>query len=282
MTAPADLNITLDFNALHLGFSAKILQILERAAFALHAADKCDENPGMVPGVQSIEITVRYEPRPAEVLKPEVAAWVVGSALRDCMEETAAFLERTRELCAVVTLGERGQFTTDELFTVVQEPAKKFEKRGFPDKIKFLKDNYGDVLDQRVQYIQGLNDARNCLVHRLGIVGPADIRDGATELLVSWEGFEIRVQPIGSSDSIPVPEDGKIEGGGNVLLRRQMVEKRFAIGQRVLITPADLCGIWMTLNHFGAFTAGKVIEYAKTKGFVFTDPVPPPVVPNEE
>jgi hypothetical protein len=51
MTQPADVAVTFNFNALHLGFSNKIGQILERATVALTSVAAAQGHGDPVPGV---------------------------------------------------------------------------------------------------------------------------------------------------------------------------------------------------------------------------------------
>jgi hypothetical protein len=179
MTQPADVTVSFDFNALHLGFSNKIGQILERATLALTSVAAAQGHGDPVPGVELPHIGIKLRTRGLEEVRPETSTWIVACAFRDWIEETAGFLEATRRTCAAVLLSDEGVVTSDRFLEVVEEPRIRFDRRNVPDKMTELRRLYGaDILDHRAEMILTLNQARNCLVHRLGVVSDRDCEEG--------------------------------------------------------------------------------------------------------
>ncbi len=264
--------LTLDFNfdALHARLSGRITLVLERAILAVSRVDSATDPVGLVPGVQGATIPPQLPTRPIDEVRPETSVWLVGCALRDCLEEVGGFLEETRRLCAALEVVRgRDRIVVSDLAQAVEADRLRFDRRGFPDKVDYLRQTYGDVLDDRVAYILTLNAARNCLVHRLGLVGDRDRNEG-DHLVLRWQSPEVHVKPKdGEQRAVQIPE--VVPGGSQLLVQFQLIERRYAVGDQVRFNTTDLAGIWLTLHLFAVGTARKVLEMAKARGVGTTE-----------
>jgi hypothetical protein len=150
----------------------------------------------------------------------------VACAFRDWIEETAGFLEATRRTCAAVLLSDEGVVTSDRFLEVVEEPRIKFDRRNFPDKMTELRRLYGaDILDPRAEMILTLNQARNCLVHRLGVVSDRDCEEGQEALLVRWQTITAHVRkPVGEDRPI-TSENPELEAGDSLVMKDTIVDR---------------------------------------------------------
>jgi hypothetical protein len=276
----ATLIVSFDFNALHRAFSARIGRVLERAALALTAVDQNAEHTGLVPNVVGPAMAIKLRPRAPDEVRPETAAWIVGCALRDFLEETSNLLEETRRMCAALTFSGRERVPEAELYAAVEGQRDAFDRFTFPRKVEYLREQYGDVLDARIEHVETLVRARNCLVHRLGMVAQRDCNDGA-QLVVRWRAFELHVREPGGRE-FPVTVGKTLEAGGELFMRHGPAERRFSIGDRVAFNTDDLCGIWMTLHYFAVGMAQRVVNFAKSKGMVFDEPEQPEQPRTEE
>jgi hypothetical protein len=269
----SEFTLKFDFNALHQRFSFRTGCILERAAFLLTAAADATKNLGLMPAVDAPTVPVRFAARPLPEVRTEAARWVAESAFRDCIEEVQILLEEVRLTCAALSLLGDEQIPTDKYNEVVVGPAAKFDKRNFPDKVSYLRGEFGaDLLDARIDDILTLNAARNCLVHRQGIVGERDC-DGTGHLLVRWKTFELHARgPNG--EEVPLGPGIVAKGGSQLLAKHQVIEKSFAVGDSLIFTPTDLSGIWLTLHFFGVGTAKQVADRGQAAGLVFRESDP--------
>lgn len=263
----AHYTVTFNYAGLHQAFSARTGQILERAAFLLTQIPRAEKHVGLVPNVQSPAIPVQLPPRPLQEVKADSERWVIAAAIRDCIEEVALFLEKTRELCAAVSLFEGRDIPAEQWNETVVKGARVFDRKDFPEKINFLLSEYGaDLLPPSRDFILTLNAARNCLVHRQGVVGQRDCR-GSDCLTVRWMSAEIHGRdPEGNE--FPVVPPQHLVAETQLFLRHAPVERRFFLGERITFSTADLSGIWLTLHFFGAATAANVVKLAKEKGLI--------------
>lgn len=270
----AEYTVNFNYSALHQTFSARTGRILERAAFALTQIPAAEKHLGLLPNVQGPAIPVRLPPRPLKEIQAETERWVVTSALRDCIEEVSLFLEKTREMCAAISLFDGNEVSAERWNDTVVRKAKPFHRKNFPQKVECLLQEYGsDILPATREFILTLNSARNCLVHRHGVVGTEDGGSGGT-LTVKWKSFELHGRhPDGSEFPLVVPQT--LVAQTQVFMRYGTVERMFKLGDAISFTPADLSGIWLTLHFFGATTAANVVKLAKAKGLVVEEPKAP-------
>lgn len=274
LPAVAQYTVKFHFDALHRTFSSRTGRTLERAAFLLTCARAATENHGLMPDVEGSVVPVKLQPRPVGEVRDESALWITTNALRDCIEEVSLFLEKTRELCAAVSVFEHGDIPLDRWHEVVASPANSFDRLTFPDKVAFLRQEYGDaLLPGTVEHLITLNAARNCLVHRQGVVGERDCK-GSGCLTVRWMSAEIHGRdPEGNE--FPVVPPQHLVAETQLFLRHGPVERRFLLGERITFSTADLSGIWLTLHFFGAATAENVVKLAKAKGLIIDEPEAP-------
>lgn len=260
-----EYRLKLDLNAPHLAFHARTLQVLERSTLALNSIEGVDTHSGLVPGVSGPSIPIQLHPRPLDVVRPEAALWLVGCTLRDWLEELFLYLVEVRRSYALV-LAFRGFDVPlrSEEFNEMQRETARFDGLGFPGKVEALREDFGAILGDGLPYVETLVKARNCLVHRLGIIAQRDCNDGGS-LVVHWRTFEIFVQNPGEPEA-PAGEGTIIQPGGGIIERHREVERRFALGQRLVLNTTDLCGIWWTLNSFCVGTSQRLFEVARTKG----------------
>lgn len=259
----ADLNL----NAPALAFQAKALRVLERTTLILNAIASTTEHTGMVPGVVMPSLPIQTERRPLEVVGPETASWVVGCAVRDWLEDLSLYLVEVKRCCALLAAFPSPSETriSDETFAALEAGALKFEKSSFPDKLKSLERDFGDIVDDSKALVHTLFKARNCIVHRLGVVSELDCAD-AQHLTVRWKAAEMFARNPGEPDALAT-SGILLQPGGELHVRSVDVERRFAPGDRVVLNAADLCGIWWTLSRFNVGTAAKVCNFATAKGF---------------
>ena len=89
------------------------------------------------------------------------------------------------------------------------------------------------------QHYNRLTQARNCLVHGLGLVRQRDQNDG-DDLLISWRGGDVYLYgEDGTEFRFSEETVGRI-AVGNAVFRASDRERRFAVGTEVVLTPHDL------------------------------------------
>lgn len=193
--------------------------------------------------------------------KEEFRDWVVANALRELHEGFTEYLEKLNQAC--LTLGcSLGAYTPEEC----DRYHKRFHKDGLPDKFKSLRQRFS-VSTKQEQGLLSLNDARNCLTHRRGIVGPEDFNDGDA-LHLRWRALEIYFVP---KDGEPVlnrdiPAGGLSMPGGAIESSYVEQSCRFRKGDVLVFSPLQLSEICFFADEAATELAHSAVEFAQSKG----------------
>jgi len=183
----------------------------------------------------------------------EYRAWVVGHALADISESIATFLNELVRADAAA-FGYTDQFA-------------RFERLGLDLKLKALpaltlEDDYKVALES-------ITRARNCLIHRHGVVGERDCNDHE-DLVLTWRGIKLfKVKPEGLVEFDPSHRGPASQQHGDKLqILVTGIERRFSLGSRLDLEPSDLCTLsWCISGIVDAIeTIAKKVLGAVDKG----------------
>ena len=253
--------------SLELPLPAGILQTtLQRSrdlvAFGLQAADHAESVDLRVPDSFLDVVPARDRGFDVEGARSEFRTWVLANGLRDCVEAIGPTLEWVRKLCffwtreGPVTPLEDGKFrlsgrlTGDEWNTNIVRGAAKFDRLPLPEKLSYLQKSYRWQRPELSDHILSLAAARNCLVHRDGIVGGKDLKlSGDHGLSVRWRKAELVAGP--GTDERVLQAGSHVDAGETVSVQFIDSEKSFAIGERVTFTVTEYVDISLTFLLFG-------------------------------
>ncbi|MDI4635852.1 hypothetical protein J7U46_22490 [Pelomonas sp. V22] len=167
--------------------------------------------------------------------------WVYGNGFRDAIESVGTFLESVRQVLALWSLGDRekkGEALTGASW--IQEmdfAAKKFHRLGFPDKLEALLRSFDASVDAALnEHVLSVTVARNCLVHRRGIVSERDLTCGDA-LVVSWRRMAVVLRT--EDGEFPLVLGRALEKEAQVLFKVEEQSKAFNLGERVVFTGAE-------------------------------------------
>lgn len=246
---------------------------IDLTSFGLMAAARAPREDALkLPGAWFQLATAGNEALDFESAGAEFQKWAVACGLRDSIEAMRVFLEEARNIVAVWSLTGRPTIMGEEWNAKMVREAREFHKMGLPGKIEFLKKNYDPVLlPDSADEVLSINDARNCLVHRRGIVADRDLNalDG---LLVQWRKFELVVRGPGGERVIVPP--ATIQGGETLSGRQARASRLFRLGEGVSFSPQEFAELCWTLLWFGKALVQNVEAHGKAKGVKFTEPQP--------
>lgn len=238
-----------------------IQRSIDLVSFGLQAADRLE--------IESLEIPgVRFRVGPAQNLAMEIEqareefrTWVLSNGLRDCVDAIGPSLEWARKTCFLWTReGEVTELEEDKLRLSVQlsgeewnvhmiNEASVFDRLGLRKQLDHLQDKYHLPHPELSEAILSIRDARNCLTHRKGMVGPEDLKDGSEGgLLVKWIKLELQARGEEGARVLELPAE--VQGGEIVSVRYVNVSKKFALGDRILFSPEEFVEISMTFLLF--------------------------------
>lgn len=241
---------------------AALLKSRNMVSFGLQAADGLE--------IESLKILdspfniTPGEGSPADftALREEFRTWVIENVLRYCIEAIGLSLEWARKECfiwtrkgQVINLND-GRFRLSAKIHVsewengIVEEAKKFERLGLPFKLEHLEKNYGFPRPEWSDSVLSLNRARNCLTHRMGIVGEIDVcSESDPRLIVKWKRQVVRAVGQDGERILEIPTS-ILNKGEKASLIFVDVQKEFPLGTRVVFTPKEFSEITITFLFF--------------------------------
>ena len=180
---------------------------------------------------------------PEKVDAPELAAWkkefgfwIVECGLRELMETFALFLDKIHEACLLMAIS-KGQIEGHD----AQEFDRSFRRKGIKDKLPALRNRFAVTCEHPDELIS-INQARNCLTHRSGVVRADDFNDG-DRLSVGWHALEISVaDPEGEKVVLGVPLSKPVPVKKGAIVAANFARKSvsFSEGAPVKFTPMEL------------------------------------------
>jgi hypothetical protein len=179
--------------------------------------------------------------------------WIVSSGVRDAVESVSRFLETIRAVLAVWSLGRKqtpgeAVWGEDWNHTMYRE-ASQFHRRGLPDKIAFLTKQYGLSFDaDSIALLLSINQVRNCLVHRAGVVSKLDVDEDST-LKLRWLRLTTIVSDSSGEREVELPV--VVQPGGKAVLRSHPDIREYKLGEIIELDAVDFNNVAWTLLTFG-------------------------------
>jgi hypothetical protein len=204
-------------------------------------------------------------------IKEEFGFWIITCGFRELIETFAIFLDRIH--LASLHMGVSCK-------KILAEHARRigpiFPKKGIKDKLPLLSSRFG-IKTNNPHYIISINQARNCFVHRRGVVGIEDCQNSQC-LEVKWMGFDIFIKTPSKEIIVtpPIPQEGILieEEGTIVGLKLPERTSSFKIGEKLIFSPRDLAEICQFVIFSTNEICSSFMEYAKSLGIKIDDKKP--------
>jgi hypothetical protein len=266
----------IDLRALIDGLHRAVLRSYDIVAFGLQAADTAPVGELQLPGAFFHMGDPNSPDRTWETAKAAFKTWVLGAGLRDCVEAVGALLEEGRKVCAFWSFGPgRVQVTGEEWNRRVVQGARRFHRLGLPDKIETLKKTYDpSIAPATTEHVLSINAARNCLVHRGGVVTDLDVttpEGQAKGLMVRWVKMQLLF--IDEDGERPINGPVDVKKGQRIGVRSAAeASKFFPLGEAVTFTTQEFSELAYTFSLFGQQLAVNLEQYGRSKGVRFETP----------
>ena len=247
-TPPVNLNVQVNLPASLAKLQIKLQRLVDLPSVGIVGVRKVDESEYQAgPFKESFQIASDGRVPYPEV-KEEFVDWCLKNSFTEAIDCMNAFLEECRLLAAVFRLGS-GTATVGQWDQIWNEERRNFHSEGFPRKIEILREEFR-IQSRLEDHAISLNKARNCLVHRLGIVGPKDAT-GDGNLVVKW--FAVRMFLVDKVTGEETPIADQVEptkNESNLVAKVGLFEKRFAVGEKVQFSPNELAYTMFTFYRF--------------------------------
>ncbi|HXC41781.1 MAG TPA: hypothetical protein VN667_22830 [Burkholderiales bacterium] len=202
-----------------------------------------------------------------EEMKGEFRIWIEANGLRELVETFSVYLDHVHR--AALAFKAHGSRTA---LSILQAEQVKFRSQGFPNKINILNGKFS-ICPNHPVHLKSINNARNCLAHRLGIVGSDDVKNGPLQIL--WLGTAVFINtPSGEKhDFRSIPESGlPLPDGGEVTLQLEERRRLLNQGDRVALSTIDLAEICMFFDIEARAIQHSLLEFAKRQGIEVSNP----------
>lgn len=211
------------------------------------------------------------ESKTIDHFKAEFQLWIIESGFRELLERFALFLDSINHHSLLLATNHNRIFPED-----AEDLHRKFEYAGVAGKLKLLEETFG-MSFKHAHYLETLAKARNCLTHRLGIIGEKDCNTG-NHFELRWRSFDL-LADIPNQDeplclTLPIKEPVYLRDGATIKMQFVDRTRQFAKGEKFTVSAKDL----VEICHFAIIASHDVItavtDYAKSIG-AFEDAQPP-------
>ncbi|MER9461968.1 hypothetical protein NKI80_18880 [Mesorhizobium sp. M0387] len=217
-----------------------------------------------------MQFAVVPDDQPAEQQKAfveEFGRWVIANGFRELTETFSVFL------CEV--FGGALLLHQDQIaFSDYQRDLRRFSRLGVSEQLKKAFEKLAIDAPFSVMF-ETMNDARNCMAHRRGVVSTADT-DGAETFVLRWRGLALTL--ANGLDIVPWLISGEgfhTKDGGLLSLGMVDREKAFAVGEPITLTRYDLQEFCLAVQVAAAVVADGLQNLAIQKGKLPATPAAP-------
>lgn len=238
----------IDLNDVESRAISRILHGYELAGMALATVDRLADDDLPEPILPESLWQLDFPHRPPAERRSVFRRWTVGCGLRDSIEATHALLNEVRRLCGFYSFARRGGCYAEE-WIAEEDACSQFERLGLLKQVRKLRSEFGFTPpDEATADILSINSARNCLVHRGGIVGPEDL-NGGEQMEVGWRCIEVQVRGSSSVRVVERPHE-PVEAGESVAFVVARKSKRFGLHDRLDFTNQEYAAITFFLIDY--------------------------------
>ena len=189
--------------------------------------------------------------------------WLLACAIREISEVLDLLLDEVKLCLAVLSASQAGRCTGADMAKALRSAAK-FKIWSTKQRLRDLAKKHRFTLSVQANLVVlSLKRIRNCLVHRLGLVGAGDVK-GASRAAIHWKVFRLFASD-GQSER-PCRPGIVLEAGTTVLTRVVGRRTVFGKGDEVKFGCQDfydaLCSAWLVTKEVDA----KLAELAAEKG----------------
>jgi len=264
------LKAHINLAALQGTLQRSLQHVQDVVSFGLIASRNASEQTLQMPGAFFHMMPASNVALDFETARREFNKWVLMAGMRDYVEAVNVFLDRCRPVCFLQSMADKPGIPAEEWNKGMVDESRRFHRKGLPEKIKHMQNEYGDsILPEVTEDVLSINLARNCLVHREGVVTQHDL-NSEEGLLVKWRKMEVVVS--GPSGERLISSEARVEGGETVSLRHAKTQRLFRRGEVVAFTVDEFAELSLTFTLFGFQIAKNIEDYGRSHGVGFSTP----------
>ena len=270
MTDHQQIAITINLAGLSDRIQRHLRASMSIVAIGLNAAKSITVDALALPDITTHHQFDSSNPWTIDQASAAWQTWVLRNGFRDVAEAVSGLLEEVQSVLShwhLVSVQHDRSLRGEDWNELVVNRGLKFHRLGLPDKIDFLNKEYGLALDDSlVGQVLSINAARNCLVHRGGLVSTLDARNG-NHLQIEWRALVILITEDGVEKEIEPPY--LVKAGGQLGIATRHRTKLISVGQPIQVTAQEFTQMCWTLFLFSIACAQTLEAYGKARGIQF-------------
>lgn len=204
-----------------------------------------------------------------EVAQETYSELVLCNGFRDAIEAVGAALEEAHRVLTLWDLlddNSQCKLSGAEWNAIFIDGDKHFHRLGLPHKLSHLRLNHELFLDERLSsHLTSINKARNCLVHRNGIVSSRDLTTN-TDLEVTWRRIYFFLQDADGEYALEIGR--RVEKESIVGMRFEDTSKSFPLGHQISFSAQEFSDLCWSLFLFGNDLVQKISDLGLERGFL--------------
>ena len=268
--ADHEISVNINLDALRGELNRSLQRTIYLVSAGLQSSDKLDIDILQLP-TSSITMIfdggLKWDEQRA---KEQHENWTLSNGFRDAIEHFNSFFESAHKVLAFWELAARqkdGVKITGSLWNqIIVSGPKSFHRFGLPDKFTHVQNKHSIQIDATLrEQILSSNAARNCLVHRNGIVTDQDIGK-STKLEVRWTNLDFIVQNEDGEKDLVLGQI--VEKDSVVAVRNREAIKTFGIGEQVTFSAQEFANIAWTLFLFANDLVQKMRSLGMKNGLI--------------
>ena len=199
------------------------------------------------------------EPEALKHWKEEFYRWIVTCGFREIVDHTGVFLDQVYEAVSILVDHKRNA-----------PKLRKFQRGGLKDKVETLRNQYR-ISCRYPETIASVGLVRNCLVHRLGLVGPEDTGTAGV-LILKWFGLKMIFRGENGTDypgpdiTNPAALPWTTPCEGTIAAQFQLFEEKYVLGKTVILTPHTLQQVLWSMQMMADDYIRALTERARQDG----------------
>jgi len=217
-----------------------------------------DSNIQFVPITTDVNIIQKY--------KECFYDWVIENSFKYVVDRFSIFLDQIYCVCSLYNI-HKTEYSM-ELINSMEKKERDFHKKKFTEKLTILESEF-DVFPNKNTALLSIQSTRNCLTHRNGIVGKADLRNNS-EFIVKWTGYHLyaKEQSGVEHDLNIIPPEGVLlpEGASIMLKPNADKQKTFHFNDKIHFFSREFAEILMYLQAEADHILKNAEKFAEKKG----------------
>lgn len=273
---PVHIQVQIDLD----GIAGKVQQLLKSASYmasiGVRATDEISTASLEMPELHMVHQYDHTNPWQVPEAKANWRRWVLTNAFRDIAEISSGVLEEVQRVLSIWAL--IGHSPTGATIPAkrwnseVVQRAEQFHRRTLPQKLDYLKSHYDfEPNPSDVAMIMSVNAARNCFVHRSGVVGEPDLDESGC-LTLRWHQLTAFITEGDEERELTLPYYA--EKDALLSLKSLEMSRTFSRGQEVSIELPNFSGLCWTIFTFAQHCGHDLQAYAKGRGMTVREKAP--------